>query len=135
MPFLFVGAWDSHNETDKLGLSLLAGDRSYDDLEKVCQDLTQLNDAPIWSIGTYRGVISKIDLLYAIAGKMTAEDLNHYFSMARMVLGEDDPALDLPEDQRWAAAIHGKTRRVLQRVPRRHFGNARLAGGSRTAFV
>ena len=27
-----------------------------------------------------------------------------------MVLGEDDPALDLAEDQRWAAAIHGKTR-------------------------
>jgi hypothetical protein len=27
-----------------------------------------------------------------------------------MVLGEDDPALDLAEDQRWAASIHGKTR-------------------------
>jgi addiction module HigA family antidote len=110
VPFLFVGAWDSHNETDKLGLSLLAGDRSYDDLEKVCQDHTQLNDAPIWSIGSHRGVISKIDLLYAIAGAVTADDLNRYFSMARVVLGEDDPALDLPEDQRWAAAIHGKTR-------------------------
>jgi addiction module HigA family antidote len=110
VPFLFVGTWDSHNTTDKLGLSLLAGDRPYDDLEKVCQDLIQLNDAPIWSIGTYRGVISKIDLLYAIAGAVTADDLNRYFSMARVVLGEDDPALDLPEDQRWAAAIHGKTR-------------------------
>jgi hypothetical protein len=110
VPFLFVGAWDSHNETDKLGLSLLAGDHSYDDLEKVCQDPTQLNDAPIWSIGTYRGVISKIDLLYAIAGVVTADDLTRYFSMARVVLGEDDPALDLPENQRWAAAIHGKTR-------------------------
>ncbi|HML06616.1 MAG TPA: HigA family addiction module antitoxin [Xanthobacteraceae bacterium] len=110
VPFLFVGAWDSRNETDKLGLSLLAGDRPYGDLEKVCQDLTQLNDAPIWSIGIHRGVISKIDLLYAIAGAVTADDLNRYFSMARVVLGEDDPALDLPEDQRWAAAIHGKTR-------------------------
>jgi addiction module HigA family antidote len=110
VPFLFVGAWDSHNETDKLGLSLLAGDRSYDDLEKACQNLAQLNDAPIWSIGTFRGVISKIDLLYAIAGAVTADDLSRYFSMARVVLGEDDPALDLPEDQRWAAAIHGKAR-------------------------
>ena len=27
-----------------------------------------------------------------------------------MVLGEDDPSLDLPEDQRWAASIHGKSR-------------------------
>jgi addiction module HigA family antidote len=110
VPFLFVGAWNSQNEADKLGLSLLAGGHSYDDLEKQCQRLAQLNDAPIWSIGTYRGVISKIDLLYAIAGAVTPDDLNRYFSMARMVLGEDDPALDLDENQRWAASIHGKTR-------------------------
>ena len=110
IPFLFVGAWHSANETDKLGLSLLAGDRPYADLEKDCQGLTQLNDAPVWSIGTYRGLISKIDLLYAVSGIVTAEDLRRYFSMARVVLGEDDPALDLEEGQRWAAAIHGKTR-------------------------
>jgi addiction module HigA family antidote len=110
VPFLFVGAWNSQNETDKLALSLLAGGRSYDELEKECQSLAQLNDAPIWSVGTYRGVISKIDLLYAIAGAVTPDDLNRYFSMARMVLGEDDPALDLDEDQRWAASIHGKMR-------------------------
>ena len=110
VPFLFVGSWNSQNETDKLGLSLLAGGRTYDELEKECQRLAQLNDAPIWSIGTYRGVISKIDLLYAIAGAVTPDDLGRYFSMARMVLGEDDPALDLAEDQRWAASIHGKTR-------------------------
>lgn len=110
VPFLFVGAWNSQNETDKLGLSLLAGSRSYDELEKECQSLAQLNDAPIWSVGTYRGVISKIDLLYAIAGAVTPADLDRYFSMARMVLGEDDPALDLDEDQRWATSIHGKTR-------------------------
>lgn len=110
IPFLFVGSWHSANDTDKLGLSLLAGDRPYADLEKDCQRLAQLNDAPVWSIGTYRGVISKIDLLYAIASIVTSDDLKRYFSMARMVLGEDDPALDLEEDKRWAAAIHGKTR-------------------------
>ena len=55
VPFLFVGAWSSENETDKLGLSLLAGGRSYGQLEKECQSLVQLNDAPIWSVGTLRG--------------------------------------------------------------------------------
>jgi hypothetical protein len=110
IPFLFVGAWNTQNETDRLGLSLLAGGRSYEQLEKDCQALAQLNDAPIWSIGTYRGVVSKIDLLYAIASVVTSEDLSRYFSMASMVLGEDDPSLDLPEEQRWAASIHGKTR-------------------------
>ncbi len=108
--FLFVGAWNSQNETDKLGLSLLSGGRSYAELEKDCQRFVQLNDAPLWSVGAYRGVISKIDLLYAIAGVMTPDELNRYFSMARMVLGEDDPTLDLAEDQRWAASMHGKVR-------------------------
>jgi hypothetical protein len=110
VPFLLVGTWSSTNEADKLGLSLLAGGRSYDELEKACQNLAQLNDAPIWSVGTYRGVISKIDLLYAVAGAVTPDDLNRYFSMAHIVLGEDNPALDLDEGQRWAASIHGKTR-------------------------
>jgi addiction module HigA family antidote len=110
VPLLFVGAWHSTNDADRLGLSLLAGDRPYAELEKEVQRLAQLNDAPVWSIGAYRGVISKIDLLYAIGSAVTPEDLKRYFSMARMVLGEDDPALDLDEDERWAAAIHGKRR-------------------------
>ena len=110
VPFLFVGAWQSTNDADRLGLSLLAGDRPYDELEKDIQSLTQLNDAPVWSIGSYRGIISKIDLLYAIASVVTRGDLERYFDMARIVLGEDDPALDLDEDKRWAASIYGKTR-------------------------
>ena len=110
VPFLFVGAWNSNNEADRIGLSLLAGGRPYDDLEKECQSLALLNDAPIWSVGIYRGVISKLDLVYAIASSITSEDLGRYFSMAQMVLGEDDPALDLAEDKRWAASIYGKTR-------------------------
>ena len=110
VPFLFVGSWCTTNSADRLGLSLLANDRPFAELERECQILAQLNDAPVWSIGTYRGVISKIDLLHAIPGAVTMDDLARYFSMARMVLGEDDPSLDLEEGQRWAAAIHGKTR-------------------------
>jgi addiction module HigA family antidote len=108
--FLFVGAWNSANETDREALSLLSNDLPYETLEKECHHLTQLDDAPIWAIGTYRGVISKIDLLFAIAGSITTNDLDRYFSIARMVLGEDDPTLDLPESERWAASIHGKAR-------------------------
>jgi addiction module HigA family antidote len=110
VPFLFAGAWQNTNDADRSGLSLLAGDKTYDELEKELQSLAILNDAPVWSIGTYRGVISKIDLLYAVAQAVTTEDLKRYFEMAGLVLGEDDPALDLAEDKRWAAAIHGKAR-------------------------
>ena len=110
VPFLFIGAWNSENETDKIGMSLIAN-KKYEDLEKICQPLTVLNDPPMWSMGSFRGVISKIDLLFAIAPAITKEDLEQYFSLARLVLGEDDPSLDLAESERWAAAIHGKTRK------------------------
>lgn len=110
VPFLFVGAWDTLNQADQIGLSLLSGTHNSDDLEKELQSLCHLNDSPVWSVGTFRGVISKLDLLYAIAGVVTAADLERYFSVARMVLGEDDPSLDLEEEERWAASIHGKTR-------------------------
>jgi hypothetical protein len=64
----------------------------------------------VWSIGGYRGVISKIDSLFAIADAFTQDDLDRFLEIARVVLGEDDPALDLPEKDRWAASIHGKKR-------------------------
>lgn len=40
----------------------------------------------------------------------TAEDLKRYFTVARRTLGEDDPSLDLPEEDRWLANLRGKTR-------------------------
>lgn len=108
VPFLCVGTWNSQNELDKFGLSQLAGGHPYGDLEKQCQSFARLDDPPVWSIGTYRGVISKIDLLHAIAGAITPDDLTRYFTLAREVLGEDDPKLDVEEGERWASSMRRK---------------------------
>ncbi|MCP4072048.1 MAG: HigA family addiction module antidote protein [Hyphomicrobiales bacterium] len=110
IPLVLLGAWDIHNVADQTALSLLAGDVPFNTLEKRVQELAKLNDSPVWSIGGYRGVISKIDSLFAIADAFTKDDLDRFLEIARMVLGEDDPALDLPEKDRWAASIHGKKR-------------------------
>ncbi len=110
VPFMLIGAWRWDNSTDQSGLSLIAGGRASAELEQQLQKLLSLNDPPVWSIGNYRGVISKIDLLFSIANTVTSDDLERYFQMAEMVLGEDDPKLDLPADKRWAAGIYGKAR-------------------------
>jgi len=110
VPLALLGTWDTRNDADQTALSLLAGDLSFDALDRRVQELLQFNDSPVWSLGNYRGVISKIDTLFAIDGAVTLSDLNHFFDIAKLVLGEDDPALDLPERDRWAAAIHGKKR-------------------------
>jgi len=110
IPFLLVGAWSSTNSTDKAALELIAAGESYDELERAFQRLARLDDAPVWSVGTHRGVISKIDLLFAVASAITVADLDRYFELASIVLGEDDPRLDVPEQERMHAMLRGKTR-------------------------
>lgn len=115
VPFMLAGAWDDQNKADQNILSTLA-DAPYEILERHLFDLLRLNDSPVWSIGRYRGVISKIDSLFAIANSVTRADLDRFLKVAREVLGEDDPALDLPAEDRWAAALYGKTRKCSRSV-------------------
>jgi addiction module HigA family antidote len=112
VPFLFAGAWDSARESDQAVLSLLASGTAHFALEKEFHGLTGLNDPPVWSAGTYRGVVSKIDLLFAIRNAVTPADIKTYFDVAHLVLSEDDPSLDLPDKDRWKAGIFGKTREI-----------------------
>jgi addiction module HigA family antidote len=110
VPYLWVGSWSATTNADQAVLTLMAGEDNYEALEKRCQQLAQLGDPPVWSVGHYRGVTSKIDLLFAVAPAVTVADLQRFFAVAQIVLGEDDPKLDLPEDQQWMAAIYGKSR-------------------------
>ena len=110
IPLVLIGAWDTRNEADQTTLSLLAGDVPFATLEQHVQELARRNDAPVWSIGGYRGVISKIDSLFAIKGAFTKDDIDRFLDIVHIVLGEDDPALDLAEKDRWAASIYGKKR-------------------------
>ncbi|WP_375444410.1 HigA family addiction module antitoxin [uncultured Fibrella sp.] len=112
IPFMFAGAWSSTNRFDQDILSFLAQNTAYGELEKRLQGLAQLNDAPVWSAGTYCGVVSKIDSLFAISGMITRTELETYFEVAERVLSEDDPSLDLPEKDRLFASLRGKTREI-----------------------
>jgi addiction module HigA family antidote len=111
VPIMLVGTWDARNEADQTVVSLIAGDgASYESVDRRVLELLRLNDSPLWSVGNYRGVISKMDTLFSIAGAITTADLDRFLKIAAMVLGEDDPSLDLPEGDRWAASMHGKKR-------------------------
>jgi addiction module HigA family antidote len=106
----FAGVWRSDVEADQEILKVLTGYDSYGTIEKVVADLASMEQAPVWAIGRHRGVVSKIDALYAIHHLITRQDLDHFFFSAKWVLSESDPALELPEEQRWAASIYGKAR-------------------------
>jgi plasmid maintenance system antidote protein VapI len=109
IPMALTGAWHAGSKADCEIVSLIA-DRPYGEVEENITRLLPFDDPPLWSIGKYRGVASKIDALFAIAKSITQEDLESFFLAAEYVLSECDPALNLPEDDRWAAGLYGKVR-------------------------
>jgi addiction module HigA family antidote len=110
IPLNFAGAWDSENEADREVMRALAKKDKYCEIEQKITELCNVKDAPLWSIGKYRGVTSKIDALFGTHRFMIKQDLDDFFVVAELVLSEEDPAIDLPPDRQWAANIYGKTR-------------------------
>jgi len=109
IPMMLIGAWNAKAKADTEILSVLAN-RPYEQIEEDVTRLLQFDDPPVWSAGKYRGVASKIDLVFAVSKSFTEKDLTEFFTLAEYVSSEADPALELPEDDRWAAGIYGKVR-------------------------
>lgn len=111
IPMAFAGAWVASNEADRYLISEITGS-DYNHLEGEFTKMLNLQDSPVWTVGDYRGVVSKIDALYGISRWTSVDVVKRFFDVAELVLSEPDPALDLPEHERWAAAIHGKAREI-----------------------
>lgn len=116
VPLGLVGVWNSESNADKEILSYLSAS-TYPEVEETVAELLRSDQPPVWSVGTHRGVLSKIDVLFGIHQVITRINLERFFFTAQYVLSEKDPALELPEDDRWAADLYGKSRdhsRVLR---------------------
>ena len=109
IPMTLIGTWHAESNADREVILTLA-DRPYQETEEDIAHLLQFDDCPVWSVGEYRGVASKIDALFALNKYVTKKNLDDFFSLTECVLSERDPALDLPEDKRWAAGLYGKIR-------------------------
>jgi len=109
VPIALIGAWSAKQEADREIVSRVA-DRKYEEIEVDIARLLSFDDSPMWSVGDHRGVVSKIDAIFAIANIITRADLDRFFTAAEYILSESDPAFELPEKDRWAAAVYDKTR-------------------------
>ena len=109
IPLVMVGAWHKESSADCEILSALA-DADYQQVEETLTRLLELEDCPVWSVGKYRGVVSKIDALFAISGRLTEKRVEDLLELAEYVLSESDPSLELPQNDRWAAGLYGNVR-------------------------
>ena len=113
-PMMLAGAWVTKNEADQYLMCELAGydDNDYDQLESNFTRLLNLEDSPVWSIGGFHGVVSKLDALYGVHRWVRAGQIGRFIVVAEVVLSERDPALGLAEDAQWAAPLYGKSREI-----------------------
>lgn len=109
IPMMLVGAWHIQSKGDCEIMHFLAG-KPCDEIEKDVVEILKFDDPPIWSEGQFRGVASKIDAFFAVQASVTKRDLEDFVMAAEIVLSENDPALELPEDKRAFANIYGKSR-------------------------
>ena len=110
IPMALAGAWNQASDADVEVLKLLSGGGEVGELETRLRQLSRLSDAPVWEVGQHRGVVSKLDAVFATGGYITPQHLNAFFFVAEYVLSEGDPALELPEDRWWMASVLGKLR-------------------------
>ena len=110
VPIALLGAWDSESSSDREIVQILARVDDYESVESDIASLLRLEDSPVWRAGHHRGVASAIDSLFAIGWTITEQQLDNFFLVAEYVLSESDPALELPADQQWMAAVYDKVR-------------------------
>lgn len=115
IPMVLAGVWSKGFGADCEVLSELSGS-PYDEMERQVARLHTLDDPPVWCAGRYRGVVSKIDALFAVSDSITEADVDSFVKMAGKVLSEPDPALALPAEQSWAAGTFGKVRRHSEKL-------------------
>ncbi|MEZ5683803.1 MAG: helix-turn-helix domain-containing protein [Novosphingobium sp.] len=107
VPIFFAGAWKRDVAGDIDCIELMAN-KKIAEVERDLAELSGLEDAPVWALGNYRGLVSRKDALFAIADAITPEDLDEFLKLAELVFSLDDPQFDLPADERWRANILGK---------------------------
>lgn len=108
LPLLcLLGAWHAGTAADRQVVERLAA-RTYEEIECDLRQLARLDDAPLLNIGSVWKAKSPLELLDQCGGRITSSQLDRFFAIAREMLSAPDPQLELPEEERWMAQVHGK---------------------------
>lgn len=107
VPLLFAGRWHSGNEADREVIAALTG-QPYENVEERVGRWLNLPDAPLRRYGDTFLLTSPMDAWSLLSNQVTPQFWERYQTTLIALLKERDPKLDLPVDQRWAAAFYGK---------------------------
>lgn len=116
-PLLLAAAWEDNCSGDQQIVSELTG-KKYPEVQALIQKWRNEPDSPIrFVLGTWE-FLSPVDAWEALHLYLTSTQMDLFERLALDVLAENNPALDLPADERMMAAFKGKVCRysgVLRR--------------------
>ncbi len=104
---LLVGAWRDDIEHDREIVANLVG-TDYEQLRDYAAGLEAESDPFVSRVGDLWEVVSVEDAWMLLIQRLSVDDIKRFEDSALAVLGEADPATDLPLDQRWMAGLLGK---------------------------
>ncbi|WP_131812850.1 hypothetical protein [Mycolicibacterium fortuitum] len=107
---LLAGGWSGTVEGDKSVLEELSGDQFGTFQENVAA-LALSGDPMLVKSGNAWQLVSPFDTWLLLAEHLDLDDLTRLQSVVAKVFGEEDPALEIPEEERWwRASYEGKVR-------------------------
>lgn len=114
-PLVLASSWSDDVDGDRTAIETLTG-RTYTDIEGDLASWAAQDDAPVTRTGQVWRVVSKEDAWDLVSPLITKTTLNQFHDVAARVLEEPDPALDVPADRRFMAAVVGRPRTYSPRL-------------------
>lgn len=115
VPAMIVGKWNERNENDRLIIEAMSG-KSYEDFIRMLKIRVEEDNLQIRKIGDDWLIENPLNLWEQNANKIRIEDMRNINICFRAVVGERNPALDLPPSERYAASIYGKNYKFTSRI-------------------
>jgi hypothetical protein len=103
-----TGKWKGNSAADREAMEILLG-KSYGEWAEAARVETMRADTPLIQRNELWKVTSRGEAWAALGPRINDEDVERFQKMALRILGEKDPQFELPKDERYAAAIHGKS--------------------------
>ena len=123
---MLFGSWNESMAADLEVISQVVGE-NYNDWIADLRDTLHVHDTPLTYKNRTWNFKDRLNIWQDLGGRLFDDHLDTFKATALNVFCVDDPSFDLPSDERYAAAIHGKV------LP--HSGNLREGVAETLALV
>ena len=109
IPAMLAGVWEDDNPDDREGVAQLAG-TVYEEVSAALTRWSNGPDPPVRLVRATWVLVSKEDAWELLETYLRRDVLTRFEDVISEVLGQLDPAYDLPADRRWAATLFADVR-------------------------